>query len=339
VAKVNKGTTGKISIVSVNGLKLYNFNIGDKLYFKVEDSDLNVSDSNIDKVDIRVSGEAVTGAKTISLAETTVNSGIFIGSILTCYGRCLIPTDESNKTNQPTVPIELIGGENVTATYYDAITDFGETGVNITDTCRANMIGIATYASEKVVIDGNMAGWPLENALPAGDEGSNIYVQWDDENLYILAYIMDSEIVVPDPVKYWENTDALELFIDTKPVIESSENMMKNTVYYDLWFCPKGAGDDSSQPFVGQSIPKIIWNYSEIEKAVQILPSMYILEARIPFKTVLVGFDPSNTAEEDIIGFNYIIYRSNAPKLQWAPTVKDELKMPPCHFGTLVFRK
>jgi hypothetical protein len=338
-AKVNKGTTGKINIVSNNGQKIYNFNIGDKLNFRVEDSDLNISDSNIDKVDIRVSGEAVTGLKTITLTETGIDSGIFIGSILTCYGRCLIPVGSTNI--QPPVTIELIGGETVTATYYDDITESGETNVRITDTCRANMIGIATYTSEKVVIDGNMAGWPLENALLAGDEGSNLYVQWDEENLYILAYIIDSNIVVKDPVKYWEGSDALEIFIDTNPVSESNPDtdQMKHIIYYALWFCPKGAGDDGSQPFVGQSVPKIIWNYSEIERAVQIIPSGYILEIRIPFKTVLAGFDPYNTPEEDIMSFNYIIYRDDNPKLQWAPTVKEELNLPLCHFGTLVFRK
>jgi len=342
VAKVSKGTTGKISIVSSNGQKLYNFNIGDKLYFKVEDSDLNVSDSIIDKVDIRVSGEVVASVRTITLTETEKNSGVFMGNVLTCYGRCLIPpADSSVNDGQSPISTELIGGELVTAIYIDAITESGETNVKIIDTCRANMIGIVTYTSQKVVIDGSMTGWPLENALPAGDEGSNLYVQWDEENLYILAYIISPSVVVKDPVKYWEGTDALEIFIDTNPVSESNSdgNPKNNAVYYSLWFCPKGAGDDGSQPFVGQSTPKIIWNYADIEKAVQIMPFGYILEARIPFKIVLGGFDPYSTPEEDIMGFNYIIYRSNAPKLQWAPTVKEELKLPLCHFGTLVFRK
>ena len=56
-----------------------------------------------------------------------------------------------------------------------------------------------------------MAGWPLEDSLRAGDEGSNIYVQWDRDNLYILAYVMDSDVVVPDPTEFWDGADALEL--------------------------------------------------------------------------------------------------------------------------------
>jgi hypothetical protein len=339
-AKTNKGVTGKLNIVSVDGSKLSNFNIGDRIYFKLEDPDENVSNSSIDKVEIRVGGEAVAGAKSITLNETSVDSGIFTGQMLTCYGRCLLPDDSSSIEDLQT-SIVLVGGELITATYFDKLTDTGETSVKISDTIRANMIGITTYASDRVVIDGNMTGWPLENALPAGDEGSNLYFQWDAENLYVLAYIMDSDVVVPDPVKYWENADTLELFIETHPISEPDtiEKQPKKIDYYAFWFCPKGGGDDGKEPFVGQSVPKVIWNYTEIEKAVQIFPNYYILEARIPFKTVFGGFNPFETPEEDIIGFNYMILRHNATPLQWAPTAEGESEKPPSHFGTLIFRK
>jgi hypothetical protein len=338
-AKVNKGNTGKIEIVSSDGQKVYNFNLGDKLYFKLEDPDLNRNNSSIDTAEILVSGEAVTGTETVKLTETDKNSGVFMGNIATYYGRRLIVFDDSgNPVDQKPATIELIGGERVTATYYDEITGTGETFVKISDTCKTNMLGIATYASEKVAIDGNMTGWPLENAFPAGDEGSSLYVQWDKENLYILAYVMDSDISVPDPVKYWENNDAIEIFIDINPVSKSVDEKAKHN-YYAFWFCPKGAGDDGKEPFVGESIPNVIWNHKEIEKAVQIFPDRYIMEIQIPFKTVLGGFDPYQTLEEDIIGFNYIIHRSNAPKLIWAPTLKEEKELPPCHFGTIMFRK
>lgn len=336
-AKVNKGNTGSITIVSLDGPKINHFNIGDKINFRLEDHDKNNDSANIEKVEIRVSGEAVAGAKSITLTETKDDSGIFTGQILTCYGRCLIP-DSSNNLQDT---IEVVGGEVVTAIYYDELTDTGETNVKFTDTSRANMIGIATYASDRIIIDGNMTGWPLENALPAGDEGSNLYFQWDAENLYVLAYVMDSDIVVSDPVKYWENSDAVELFIEipiaSQPDIK--EEQRKKSEYYAFWFCPKGAGEDSREPFVGQSVPKVIWNYTEIEKAVQIFPNRYILEARIPFKSVLGGFNPFETIEEDIIGFNYIIRRSNAIPLQWAPTAENESDKSPSYFGTIILRK
>jgi hypothetical protein len=338
-AKVNKGNTGKIEIVSSDGQKVYNFNLGDKLYFKLEDPDLNKNNSIIDTAEIRVSGEAVTGTETVKLTETDKDSGVFMGNITTYYGRRLIVFDDSgNPVDQMPATIELVGGERVTAIYYDEITGTGETFVKISDACKTNMLGIATYASEKVAIDGNMTGWPLENAFPAGDEGSSLYVQWDKENFYILAYVMGSDISVPDPVKYWENNDAIEIFIDINPVSKSVDDKAKHN-YYAFWFCPKGAGDDGKEPFVGESIPNVIWNYKEIEKAVQIFPDRYVMEIQIPFKTVLGGFDPYQTLEEDIIGFNYIIHRSNAPKLTWAPTLKEEKELPPSHFGTIMFRK
>ncbi|HGJ64709.1 TPA: hypothetical protein ENS27_04885, partial [bacterium] len=339
-AKVNKGNTGKLSIVSIDNTKLYNFNIGDYIYFRLDDPDENKDNTAIDTVEIKVSGEVVAGAKNVILKETKDDSGIFIGQILTCYGRCLIPESVSSDENM-LLNIELVGGEIITAIYFDQLTDTGETNVRITDTARANKIGIATYASDRVIIDGNMSGWPLENALPAGDEGSNLYFQWDAENLYCLAYIMSSNITVPDPIKYWENADAIELFIEIHPILQQDTSKPKTIKddYYAFWFCPIGGGEDGKEAFVGQSKPIVIWNYTEIEKAVQILPNRYILEARIPFKTVLGGFDPFETQEEDIIGFNYIIRRSNAKPLLWAPIEKDEAEKPPSHFGTIIFRK
>ncbi|MGB9595102.1 MAG: sugar-binding protein [Candidatus Poribacteria bacterium] len=335
--KVNKGKTGKLEITSFDGKKIYNFNIGDRLYFKLEDNDLNVNSSNIDTVEIRVSGEAITGTETVKLTETEADSGIFTGNILTCYGRCIITLDSSgNPVDQMPSTIELIGGERVTAIYYDAITETGETNAKIVDTCKANMIGIVTYTSEKITIDGNINEWPLENSLPAGDEGSNIYVQWDEENLYILAYILDSDVSVVDPMKYWENSDAIEIFIDINPMPKSTDKSKHN--YYSFWFCPKGGGDNGEAPYVGRSIPDLVWNYGDIEKAVLIFPNRYVMEIKIPFKTALGGFDPYQTSEEDLIGFNYIIYRSDAPKLQWAPKLTEE-DLPLSRFGTLMFRK
>ena len=45
----------------------------------------------------------------------------------------------------------------------------------------------------------------------------------------------------------------------------------------------------------------------------------YSLEARIPFHTALPGFDPITSARRDRLGFNYLLYRSSAPQVWWAP--------------------
>ncbi len=336
-AIVNIGNTGKLNIVSSEDTKISNFNIGETLYFRLEDADLNKEKTKIDYAEIYVVGEAVIGGRTIKLKETSEDSGIFTGSIGTCYGRCVIPVSSDV---DPVPPIELVGGEQFNAIYIDELTDKGETSIKIVDIARANMIGIATYIANPITIDGNMVEWPLENALSAGDEGSNLYIQWDNSNLYILAYVIDTNVSVPDPIKYWNNASAIELFINTNPgKIGQSSLSNKASSYYVLWFCPKGAGSDGNEPFVGQSIPNIIWNYKEIEKSVQITPGFgYILEVRIPF-TIFDNFNPNETPEEDIIGFNYLIRRANTDPLQWAPIPKGVKNIQPSNFGTLIFRK
>jgi len=187
-----------------------------------------------------------------------------------------------------------------------------------------------------------MAGWPLENALRAGDEGSNLYVQWDRDNLYILAYVMDSDVVVPDATTFWDGADALEIHIDTDPTSETSAYLrgLKKPSNYFFWFCPKGAGPDGNRPYVGQNMPETVYDYTAIETAVRIFPgSRYVLEARIPFDPILGGFDPYKTSEDDRIGFNYIIRRSNAPQLRWALGTESEPDLPPSFFGTLILKQ
>ncbi|MGQ9609249.1 MAG: hypothetical protein ACUVWN_08100 [bacterium] len=336
-AIVNIGNTGKLSILSSEGTKISNFSIGETLYFKLEDADLNREKTKIDTAEIYVVGEAVIGGRTIKLKETSEDSGIFTGSIETCYGRCVVPVSSDI---QPVPPIELVGGEQFNAIYIDELTDKGETSVKILERAKANMIGIATYTTNPITVDGNMVEWPLENALTCGDEGSNLYIQWDDSNLYILAYVIDSNVSVPDAIKYWSNASAIELFINTNLTKTELTGLRKRaSSYYVLWFCPKGAGSDGNEPFVGQSVPSIVWNYKEIERSVQIVPGeRYILETKIPF-TVFGEFNPSKTIEENIIGFNYIVHRPNAPALLWAPIPKEVKNVQPSNFGTLIFRK
>jgi hypothetical protein len=237
--------------------------------------------------------------------------------------------------------LEVVGGEQVTAVYYDALTAAGETDVKVTDSCRSNMLGTSPYASRGVTIDGSLAEWPLENALRAGDEGSNVYVQWDRDNLYILAYIIDSDVAVPDATQFWDSADALEIHIDTDPTSEISPYLrgLKKPSYYFFWMCPKGAGTDGNRPYVGQNMPETIYDYTAIEMAVRIFPNRYVLEARIPLDPVLGGFDPYKTSKENRIGFNYVIRRSNAPQLRWAASTENESNLPLSYFGTLILKQ
>jgi hypothetical protein len=332
ITYTNKGSNGRITIVGANGLKIANFNAGDTIYFRLEDMDLNIDIFSMEIAEIWVAGDAIASGRNVTLNETSADSGVFTGYIETRYGRGVF---ESRNI------LEVVGGEQITAVYYDALTSTGETDVKVTDSARVNMLGTAIYASEGVQIDGSMSGWPLENALRAGDEGSNIYVQWDEDNLYILAYIIDSEVVVPDPTQFWDGADALEIHIDIDPIGEVSPYLqgLKKPSYYFLWFCPKGAGTDGNLPYVGQNMPQTIYNYQAIETAVRIFPNRYVLEARIPFDPVLGGFDPYKTSRADRVGFNYIIRRSNAPQLRWATSAESESNLPPSFFGTLILKQ
>lgn len=330
---INEGSAGKLTIAGANGLKLANFNAGDTLYLKLEDSDLDVNTFAIDTADIWIVGDAIASGKTIALKETSEDSGVFTGSIETRYGRGVF---ESRNI------LEVVGGEQITAVYNDALDNLGETDVRVADSCRVNMLGTAPYASRGVTIDGSLAEWPLENALRAGDEGSNVYIQWDKDSLYILAYVMDSDVVVPDATQFWNGADALEIHIDTDPTSEISPYLrgLKVPSSYFFWFCPKGAGLDGNKPYVGQNLPETVYNYTDIEMVVRIFPgSRYVLEARIPFASVLGGFDPFKTARADRVGFNYIVRRSNAPQLRWAVGAENEPNLPPSFFGTLILKQ
>jgi hypothetical protein len=65
----------------------------------------------------------------------------------------------------------------------------------------------------------------------------------------------------------------------------------------------------------------------------------YTMEIAIPFGVVLGGFDPLKTLRNDIIGFNYIIYRSDAPPVQWAQPAKPGAQIPPSELGILILQR
>ncbi|MFC1716121.1 sugar-binding protein [Candidatus Poribacteria bacterium] len=329
----NEGSAGRLTIAGENGLKLTNFNAGDTLYIKLEDFDLNLNSFALDTVDIWIVGDAIADGKTVTLKETGEDTGIFNGSIDTRYGRGVF---ESRSI------LEVVVGEQVTAVYYDALNNLGETDVRVVDTCRVNMLGTAPFASRNVIIDGSLAEWPLENALRAGDQRSNVYIQWDKDNLYILAYVMDSDVVVPDATQFWNGADALEIHIDTDPTSDVSPYLrgLRRPSSYFFWFCPKGAGPDGSKPYVGQNLPETVYNYTAIQTAARIFPgSHYVLEARIPFDPALGGFDPYKTSKADRVGFNYVLHRSNAPQLRWAVGTESEPSLLPSFFGTLILKQ
>ena len=343
-AYVNKGNRGQILIVKNDGTPVYNFNSGAKLYFRLEDSDLNKDPFDIDYADIWVSTEIGSGRTAVSsignyvsLTEEGKNSGIFVGSLKTQRGR----------SAQSIGVLGLVGGEIVKATYVDELTDTGEANVDITDTCRANLIGWATYAKEEVIVDGIPDKWPMETVLETEQDEALMWVQWDRDNLYILAQIYDDEVVVTDPIKWYEGgTDAIELHIDLNPdEVEKPSHLRKadEENEFVFWLCPKGGGFEGRIPYAGQDKPDSWPNYPHIEIGVKYHVEdpkpFYILEATIPFNLALKGFDPIKTTRIDKIGFNYVIYRSDAPIVQWAKPVEGSGPVQPSKLGTLYLER
>ncbi|HIE29691.1 TPA: hypothetical protein EYP66_20675 [Candidatus Poribacteria bacterium] len=342
-AYVNKGTRGHILIVRADGTKIDNFNAGATLYFRLQDSDLNLNPYAPDSADIWVHTSAEGIGKIVNLRETSESSGIFSGSLKTEYGR-IIKTPEVFKNSLiPNSVLGLLGGEIVTATYTDALVETGETNVEIQDACRANMVGKAVYTTEKVIIDGLPDKWPLENVMRTEQGEALMWAQWDANNLYLFVQIQDTEVVVPDPTKWYRGADALELHVDLQPTEYTRPTYLSTALKsqtYILWFCPEGGGLNGRDKYAGQARPKLIYNYSPpIGMAFRPYDDYYTMEIAIPFGVVLGGFDPLKTRRKQLIGFNYIIHRSDAPPVQWAQPAKPGVSIPPSELGILILQR
>jgi len=330
---INKGTRGRILIVRSDGTKIKNFNIGTTLYFRMEDADENFDPFAVDTADLWVKSNAEGIGKTVALRETGENSGVFVGRLKTEYGRL---------GGKPDV-LELIGGEIVTAVYRDNLVETGETNVDITDISRANAVGWATYTSKRVIIDGREDKWPLENTMETSQGEAQLWTQWDDFNLYILLQVKDDNVVVPDVARWWMDSDALEIHIALSPIEDAAPAYISNGEaqnYYILWFCPQGAGIDGKNDYAGQAQPEYRPNYAPpIDMAFLPFDGYYQLEIKIPFDSVLGGFDPMKSTRIDRIGFNYIVYRSDAPSVSWATPEKADEKIMPGKLGVLYLKR
>ena len=347
---VNKGVRGLMVIARSDGKIVHNFNIGTTLHFRLEDADLNTDPSAVESTTISVfkmQGGAESAPLTVvTLYESTPDSHIFRGQIATHYGQ----SDDDN--NAETVRMGLVGGETVSVVYEDAVVDTGETHVEISATCRANLLAWAPYARQPVLIDGYDDKWPLEKVLRTSEDEALLWLQWDKDSLYLLAQIYDDAVAVPDTTKFYEGADALGIHIDLEPTAGEKPTYLQtegdpayrrsvgqsNRRRYILWFCPKGGGFHGDQPYVGQWVPERIYNYqaTNLKVAVRQKSNYYIIEARIPFFHVLRGFDPIKTKRHNRIGFNFVVYRSNDKAVHWAEGLPDVESVTPSDLGMLI---
>ena len=336
---VNYGVRGKLSIVNQDGTGLANFNIGNSLYFRLDDADLNTDPFVTETVKIlaaKTDPQSTTqpsDSVDVSLYEDGPNSHIFRGILTTKFGRA--STDSM---------MGLVGEEIVTATYEDALIDTGEINVEIEAVCRGNPVAWAQYTAEPVVIDGIDDKWPLERVIRTSKDEGLIWLQWSDDSLYLLAQIYDDDVKVPNALRYYEGADALEIHINIQPAGDSKPRYLQtgsDPNRYILWICPKGAGFGGDQPYIGQWQPDRIYNYeaSNLKAAVRQETNYYIIEARIPFYPVLGRFDPIKTKRHNRIGFNVVIHRSEDQRVYWAKQPPGAETASPSDLGLLILEE
>lgn len=342
-AYTNKGVRGNLAITRADGTLIRHFNVGAPLHFRLEDADLNLDSFKIESTDLKVVTEAQETS--ITLHEENANSHIFRGQIPTQHGRAIIEesTSESSslKDGDQSTFLGVVGGDTVTAIYEDRLTDTGETNIEISTSCRANSIAWVPHTNRPVLIDGHEDGWPLERVIKTPQDEGLVWLQWDRDNLYLLAQIYDENVVVPDVIEYYRGADALELHIDLQPDAVKKPSylqMASDPNRYVIWICPKGGGFHGDRPYIGQGAPEFIPNYqaANLDVAVRQRTNYYVIEARIPFFPVLRGFQPLKTRQHNRIGFNFVIHRSNNQAIFWATQMPEAGPVFPSDLGMLI---
>ena len=342
-AYANKGVRAYLAITRGDGTPVRHFNVGIPLHFRLEDADLNLDSFKVESTNLKVVTEAQE--MSIILYEENTNSQVFRGQISTQYGRAIIEESindfPSLKGSDESTSLGLVGGETVRAIYEDGLTDTGETNVEISTNCRANSIAWAPHTNRPVLIDGYEDGWPLEKVIKTSQDEGLLWLQWDRDNLYLLAQVYDENVVVPDVIEYYHDADALELHIDLQPDAVKKPSYLQTEGGLDryvIWICPKGGGFHGDRPYIGQGAPEFIPNYqaANLDVAVRQRTNYYVIEARIPFFPVLRGFHPLKTRQHNRIGFNFVIHRSNNQAIYWVAQMPEAGPVFPSDLGLLI---
>jgi hypothetical protein len=176
---------------------------------------------------------------------------------------------------------------------------------------------IAIRATQEINLDGYSDEWEemmglLVDPMYTGDTFdafpmSAMWMQWDEENLYVLVRVMDTQASVAQPDQFWA-VDSVELFIDGLNV--KGEGYDRNSAQF--WFCPGGAGADGDELYVGQwhregdAIDATLYGgVPGIEGALSFDDNGYIMEIKISAAALALdfGFLPNQ-----VIGFNYTVF-------------------------------
>jgi hypothetical protein len=312
-AAVASGSRGVLTVTYADGRPLSTFTPGDGLHVRLEDPDRDLSPLDADESLARVTAQGGE-RRDVQLVETGPATGVFRGVAPT------VKTMDVGPENSDALPLR--GGEAVVVSYRDPLVATGETGIEVTASSRARRIGAAPYTAEQIVIDGIPDRWPLEDAMAPAEGGILVWAQWGRDALYVFAQVSDDDIAVTDVTRWHEGSDALELHFDLDMDRQGNPAHLDGVAQpaeYVFWICPTGGGANGDEAYIGRAQPSVIHNYGAVDIAVRRGEGSYSLEARIPFHTALPGFDPITSARRDRVGFNYLLYRSAAPQVWWAP--------------------
>ena len=97
--------TGSVLFTDASGTEQINFASGTTIYVKVDDTDQNADVNTAETVTVTVVSESDATGETVTLTETGVSTGIFLGSV--------------------SASLTATSGDILTATYVDPLDDFG----------------------------------------------------------------------------------------------------------------------------------------------------------------------------------------------------------------------
>lgn len=107
--------TGSLLFADSLENEVLSYNSGSKFYIILDDADQNSNGSVIETCELIVNSLTEINAETLSLTETGVNTGIFMGSMI---------FQESTANNGDGI-LQVNKGDKLIAVYYDSVNDFG----------------------------------------------------------------------------------------------------------------------------------------------------------------------------------------------------------------------
>ena len=110
--------TGSVLLTDASGTEQLNFSTGSTIFVQVTDGDRNADENTQETITATVVSETDTDGETVTLTETGVSSGVFLGSVSS--------------------GLSLNSGDLLTVTYVDPADDFGNE-VTLTDNAYYNV--------------------------------------------------------------------------------------------------------------------------------------------------------------------------------------------------------